>query len=57
MHRNLEVFLNVTKEMSEEEKTDFAIGLIGSLSALVDHATWEKAVMITTTTMKNMSDK
>jgi len=57
MHKNLEVFLNVTKEMSEEEKTDFAIGLIGSLSALVDHTTWEKAVMITTTTMKNMSDK
>ena len=56
MHDNLEILFKVTKGMSEEEKTDFAVGLVGSLSALVDPVTWEKAVMTTVTIMKDIDE-
>ena len=57
MHDNLEILFKVTKGMSEEEKTDFAVGLVGSLSALVDPNTWEKAVVTTATVMKDIDER
>ena len=57
MHDNLEILFKVTKGMSEKEKTDFAVGLVGSLSALVDPVTWEKAVMTTATVMKDIDER